>query len=177
MGRDIDELQIRPAREQDLSALVRIYNHYVCGTHITFDIEPFTVEQRRPWLDGFAPVGPHRLFVAAVAERIVGYASSSRFRPKPAYIQSVETTIYLDPDFVGRGIGRSLYAHLLNTMELEPSVNRAYGGVALPNPVSIALHERLGFKLVGTFSEAGFKFGKYWHISWLEKDVSGTRSA
>ena len=58
----------------------------------------------------------------------------------------------------------------------EPFVHRAYGGVALPNPASVTLHERLGFKLVGTFREVGFKFGKYWNVSWFEKDLSSTHA-
>jgi len=177
MAHDIGATQIRPAREQDLPALVRIYNHYVTATHITFDTEPFTAAQRRPWFDAFSLRGPHRLLVAAVADRAVGYASSTRFRPKPAYDQSVETTIYLHPDFVGQGIGRRLYTHLLKAIRLEPSVHRAYGAIALPNPASIALHERLGFELVGTFREVGFKFEEYWHVSWFEKDVSSTHAA
>jgi len=177
MAQDVGAPEIQPAREQDLPALVQIYNHYVTATHITFDTQPFTAVQRRAWFDAFSLRGPHRLFVAAIAERVVGYASSTRFRPKPAYDQSVETSIYLHPDFVGQGIGRPLYAYLLDAIGLEPSVHRAYGAIALPNPASIVLHERLGFKLVGTFREVGFKFEKYWHVSWFEKDLSRTHAA
>jgi phosphinothricin acetyltransferase len=173
MGRD--ETRIRPARAGDLPELVRIYNHYVATTHITFDTEPFSEEGRRPWLDSFSLRGPHRLFVATLGERPVGYASSSGFRPKPAYGRSVETTIYLDPDFAGRGIGRALYEHLLEALGGEPSVHRAYAGIALPNAASVALHERLGFALVGTFREVGFKLGKYWHVSWYEKEFPDPR--
>jgi phosphinothricin acetyltransferase len=176
MGHDAGTPQIRPAREQDLPALVRIYNHYVTATHVTFDTEPFTVAQRRPWFDAFSLRGPHRLFVAAMGDRVVGYASSTRFRPKPAYHRSVETSIYVEADFVGRGIGRPLYGHLLDEIGREPSVHRAYGGIALPNPASIALHESFGFRLVGTFREVGFKFEKYWHVSWFEKDLSSGNS-
>ena len=70
-------------------------------------------------------------------------------------------------------MGLALYAELLEALVNEPSVHRAYGGTALPNPESIALHERLGFKLVGTYREVGFKFDQYWDVSWFEKDVSG----
>ena len=168
-----DETRIRPAREADLPALVRIYNHYVATTHITFDTEPFSEAARRPWLDSFSARGPHRLFVTTLGGRPVGYASSSRFRPKPAYARSVETTIYLDPEFSGRGLGRPLYARLLDALEREPGVHRAYAGIALPNPASVALHERLGFARVGTFREVGFKFEKYWDVSWYERPAVG----
>jgi phosphinothricin acetyltransferase len=166
-------IEIRPARPEDLPALVRIYNHYVADTHITFDTEAFAVEARRPWLESFAATGPHRLLVAAAADGPVGYASSTRLRPKPAYARSVETTIYLTPDAVGRGLGRALYGHLLAELEAEPAVHRGYGGIALPNPASIALHERLGFTRLGTYREVGFKLGRYWDVCWYERDVSG----
>ena len=71
--------QIRFAAERDLPELVRIYNNYVTTTHATFDINPFTVDQRRPWFDSFSESGPHQLFIAEVADRPVGYASSQRF--------------------------------------------------------------------------------------------------
>ena len=70
------------------------------------------MEARRPWFARFAPRGPHRLLVAESAGRVVGYASSHDLRPKPAYDCSVETTIYLDPEHQGRGVGRRLYGEL-----------------------------------------------------------------
>jgi phosphinothricin acetyltransferase len=111
--------------------------------------------------------------VAEVSGEPAGYASSREFRAKAAYRQSVETTIYLDPEVVGRGLGRSLYGALLRILESETSVHRAYAGIALPNEASVALHRGLGFRPVGTFHEAGHKFDRYWDVAWYEKDVSG----
>ncbi len=168
---------IRAAEAGDLSEIVHLYNHYVTATHITFDIEPFTVDQRRRWFRAFSRTGPHRLLVAEVDSQLAGYASSTEFRAKRAYAPSVETTIYLDPGLAGRGIGRVLYAALLELLTDEETVHRTYGGVALPNARSVALHESLGFTLAGTFREVGLKFGKYWDVSWYEKDVSGRDAA
>jgi phosphinothricin acetyltransferase len=165
--------KIRMAREGDLPALVSIYNHYIANTHITFDTEAFTEESRRLWLDGFSDTGPYRLYVAEMDGQSVGFAYSDRFHPRDGYDPSVLTSIYLDPDFVGKGIGYRLYAHLIEALQAEADVHRAYAGIALPNPGSIALHERLGFKLAGAFHEVGSKFGKYWDVSWYEK---GTRA-
>lgn len=173
----MDFPRIRSAVEGDLTALVRIYNHYVTGSHVTFDTEPFSVDERRSWFESFSPSGPHRLFVAELDSHAIGYASSKEFRPKRAYSRSVETTIYLDPEFVGRGIGRALLGTLLEALESEDGVHRAYGGIALPNPGSVALHERFGFELAGTFREVGHKFGKYWDVSWYERDCSGRNAA
>ena len=165
-------LQIRSPRTDDLAELNRIYNHYVTTTHVTFDTEAITLEQRRAWFDGFSISGPHRLLVAEAEAGVIGYASSSRFRPKPAYHTSVECTVYLDPSHLGLGFGRRLYGALLDALAGESVVHRALGGVALPNPASIQLHESLGFRLVGTFREVGHKFGKFWDVSWFEKELS-----
>ena len=100
----------------------------------------------------------------------VGFASSSRFRPKPAYETSVETSVYLAPDSVGRGAGTRLYEGLFKALEGE-DVHRAYAGIALPNPASIGLHERFGFKRVAHFTEQGRKFGRYWDVAWYEKQI------
>ncbi|MFQ5478345.1 MAG: GNAT family N-acetyltransferase [Candidatus Binatia bacterium] len=159
---------IRPAIRSDLSALVRIYNHYIVNTPATFDTEPYSAKEREDWWSGFRGNGPHRLFVACWGDSVVGYASSSSFRPKTAYRSSVETTVYLDPDFTGRGIGRLLYETLFDALVGE-ALHRAYAGIALPNEASVALHRRLGFEHIGTFREAGYKFGNYWDVAWYEK--------
>jgi phosphinothricin acetyltransferase len=166
------EFQIRTAIPSDLPDLVRIYNHYVSNTHATFDTRPFASEERLSWFEGFADSGPYRLLIAEVASEIAGYTSSTRFRPKPAYHTSVETTIYLDPRHVGRGLGGKLHAELFSLLASERQVHRACGGIALPNPASVALHERHGFRLVGTFKEAGHKFQEFWDVSWYEMDLS-----
>lgn len=162
---------LRNAEAHDLSAIVDIYNHYVTETHITFDTEPFAVGARTQWFTQFAATGPHRLLVAESDTSVIGYASSTPFKARPAYRTSVETTIYLDPNQLGCGLGLRLYDALLEQLISEPSVHRAYGGVALPNPQSIALHEKLGFERVATYHEVGYKLGKYWDVDWYEKEV------
>lgn len=164
-----DAVTIREAKREDLPRLLEIYNHYVVETHITFDVEPVTLEKRTLWFEAFDTRGPHRLFVAEDDGVVAGYASSGTFRVKPAYRRSVETSIYLAPDCGGRGIGRSLYTHLLDVLDAEPEVHRAFGGVATPNDASIALHERCGFERAGTFAEVGFKFDRYWDVVWFER--------
>jgi phosphinothricin acetyltransferase len=165
-----EPLVVRAARDDDLPALTAIYNHYVERTHITFDVEPFTVEQRRDWFDHYRAAGPHRLLVAAAPDVVVGYATSGPFRSKPAYAPSVETTVYCAPDATGRGIGRLLYSALLEALATE-DVHRAYAGVALPNDASVALHHAFGFTDVGVFTEVGRKFGRWWDVLWLERAV------
>jgi phosphinothricin acetyltransferase len=164
----VSQFAIRAAEAADLPGIVGILNHYIVHSHVTFDTRRFEVAERRAWFDTFGTTGRYRLVVAQDGSRIVGYASSTPIRPKPAYDPSVETTIYLEPAATGRGLGRRLYAQLLDRLADE-DVHRAYAGIALPNPGSIALHESLGFRHVGTFDEAGRKFGRYWSIGWWER--------
>ena len=165
------ERQIRPGEAGDLHSLVEIYNHYVTTTHVTFDVEPFAVGARTQWFTQFADTGPYRLLVADLDGKIEGYACSTRFKSRAAYDTSVETTIYLRAEHMGKGIGVELYGALVEQLEQEAGVHRAYGGIALPNPGSVRLHEGLGFKQVATFHEVGFKFDRFWDVSWFEKEV------
>ena len=162
-------METRVARADDLPALTRIYNHYVEHTHVTFDLEPFTVDERQEWFSHYAETGRHRLLVAESANgEVVGYATSGRFRDKPAYGPSVETTVYCSPSAVGHGVGSALYSALFEALQ-GADVHRAYAGVALPNDASLALHRRFGFTEIGTFGEVGRKFGKWWDVTWLER--------
>ncbi|KOU57388.1 GCN5 family acetyltransferase [Streptomyces sp. MMG1533] len=166
------EVQVRPGVESDLTALTDIYNHYVRETSITFDTAVFTPEERRPWLLSHPEDGPYRLMVATQADtqEILGYATSSPYRAKPAYSTSVEVTVYLAPHAGGRGIGTLLYKALFEALSGE-DLHRAYAGIAQPNEASARLHERFGFRHVGTYEEVGRKFGRYWDVAWYEKDL------
>ncbi len=163
---------IRLATEPDYAAITEIYNHYVVHTPTTFDIEPFTLERRRPWFEPFAASSRYKLFVALSSDgsQVQGYAASLRFRPKAAYDATVETTIDLAPECTGRGIGRELYQALLEALEGE-DIHLVLGGITLPNPTSIALHEAFGFKRMGIFREVGRKQGQYWDVAWYEKHL------
>ncbi|BFO22330.1 GNAT family N-acetyltransferase [Streptomyces sp. KM77-8] len=167
-----EETQVRPGGEGDLPALTDLYNHYVRETAITFDTAPFTPMERLPWLLSHPVDGPYRLMVATdtPSRRILGYATSSPFRPRPAYATSVETTVYVAPDAGRRGIGTLLYKALFEALAGE-DLHRAYAGVTQPNDASTRLHERFGFRYVGTYREVGRKFGRWWDVAWYEKEL------
>lgn len=162
-------IDIRNFRTEDISALVPLYNRYIKETTITFDLQPYTIEQRREhWLSHYHASGRYRLLVAEYESRVIGYASSSKFRTKAAYDTSVETSIYVDMSFHARGVGTQLYTALFEVLSAE-DVHRAYAGITMPNDISVALHKKFGFKQVGLFKEVGRKFGQYWDVAWFEK--------
>jgi phosphinothricin acetyltransferase len=166
----MSEIRIRPANAADLPRLVEIYNHFVINAPVTFDVEPYTVERRTPWFEQFAQTGRYRLVVAEEKGAVVGYAGTTRFRPKAAYETTVETTIYCSPDTVGKGIGSRLYSALFEAIANE-DIRLIVAGYTLPNPSSAKLHERLGFKPVGIFTEVGRKFGRYWDVAWTQRPL------
>jgi phosphinothricin acetyltransferase len=170
VARPVGTVVVRSGSEADLEAVNDIYNHYVRTSHATFDLEPTTIDQRKEWLGHYGPTGRHRFLVAESDGAVVGWATSTRHRTRPAYDTSVETTAYVAPDAVGQGVGIALLEALLDALKDE-DVHRAFAGIALPNPASVRLHERLGYRRAGYFSEQGRKFGRYWDVAWYEKPL------
>jgi phosphinothricin acetyltransferase len=167
----VSDTIVRSAVDADLPSLTDLYNHYVLNTPVTFDTTPFTVDERRRWFDDHAPVGRHRVIVAdAGPVGIVGYASSSRFRPRAAYDTTVEASVYCRTDWIRRGVGLALYRALFEALAVE-DIHRIVAGVTLPNPGSVALHERCGFRQVGVLSSVGRKFDRYWDVAWFERPL------
>jgi phosphinothricin acetyltransferase len=164
----VTELAMRHGRPSDLDAITRIYAHYVATTHVTFDLEPPEAKRQRAWLGQFSDTGSHQLFVADAGEGAIGFACSTPFKSRAAYAVSVETTVYLDPEKVGGGLGGQLMRCLLNALT-HVGVHRAYAGIALPNETSEALHDKLGYRRIGVLTEVGKKFDRYWDVAWYEK--------
>jgi phosphinothricin acetyltransferase len=162
--------RIRTVTPDDLEAVNDIYNHYVRTSHATFDLEAMTVERRRAWLDEHDP-HRHPVLVATRDERIVGYASAGRFRARPGYDTTVETSVYVDAAASGTGVGTSLYAALFDALAGR-DLHRAVAGIALPNDASVALHVRAGFQQVAHFTEQGWKFERYWDVAWFERPLA-----
>ena len=163
-----EQILVAPASADDLEAISGIYDHYVRTTAISFDVETPTTAWRREWFARFDDRGRHRLLVARDGGAAIGYAASVPYRPREAYGPSVETSVYISPTHLGRGVGSALYGALLFELERE-DVHRAYAGIAMPNPASVRLHERCGFRRAGYFTEQGRKFGRYWDVAWFER--------
>lgn len=158
---------IRFATEEDAEGIACIYNHYVVETCITFETDPVShAEMASRMVETIAI--PLPWLVAENESGLIGYAYASKWKGRCAYRYSVESTVYLAPAQVGKGYGATLYSELLACLR-SLSMHSVIGGIALPNPASICLHERLGFKKVAHFEEVGFKHGKwvdvgYWQL-------------
>jgi phosphinothricin acetyltransferase len=159
---------VRPAQRGDLARLVAIYNHYVEHSTATFDTEPTSVQNRSAWFETFSDAGPHRLLVASEGERVVGCASSGPYRTHPAFAQTVEVGIYIDPEVRSMGIGSALYGGLFEELRSE-ALHLAVAGIALPNDASVALHRKFGFTDVGVFQEYAVKDGVYLSSLWMQR--------
>ena len=158
---------IRPAQHKDASAIADIYNHYIETTFITFEEETVsanTIKERMGDLESGYPWFVHE----NEDGEITGYAYGSSWHRRSAYCYTAETSIYLRPDQSGKGIGTTLYRRLLEGLK-EFGVHVAIGGAALPNPASVALHEKLGFEKAAHYKAIGWKMGRwidvvYWQI-------------
>jgi phosphinothricin acetyltransferase len=164
--------EIRRVEQDDLPALLDIYNYYVRETPVTFDIEPRSLAQRQGWLDGFAASGRYQCFVAVRDGQAIGWASSHRYNERAAYDTTVASSIYLASDATGQGLGRKLYTVLFDALKAQ-DIHRLFGGITLPNEASVRLHHAFGFQLVGTYPQVGRKFGRYWDVAAYLRPFNG----
>jgi phosphinothricin acetyltransferase len=153
-------VRVRAATADDAAAIAAIYAPYVTGTVVSFETEaPGAKEIARRMADGD---GHYPWLVACDGETgaVLGYAYACAFRTRPAYRFSVETTVYVADAAQRRGIGTQLYSILLPVLEAQ-GYAQAIAAITLPNQASVTLHERLGFRQVGTYENVGFKFREW----------------
>lgn len=158
---------IREATDKDAEAIAEIYNYYVQNTIITFEednLKPsdFIERIREVQQSGFS------WLVAEENGKIIGYAYSSKWNDRAAYKNTAEVSVYLSQHVKSKGWGTKLYDVLFSSLR-EKSIHIAIGGITLPNPASIAVHEKFGMEKVAHFKQVGYKFGEwldvgYWQV-------------
>jgi L-amino acid N-acyltransferase YncA len=162
----VNEYVVREAVETDQRAILDIYNDAVLHSTATFDLEPRTWEDHQRWWEEHRP--PYELLVAVVGNTVVGWGSLSPFRARPGYRFTAQDSIYVHEDFRGRGIGAALL-HLLIETAREGGFHSIMALIDGGNTVSVYLHERFGFRQVGTFPEVGFRFGRWLDVVHMQK--------
>jgi L-amino acid N-acyltransferase len=159
-------VNLRLARPEDAQATCEIYNTEVTGSTVTFDLVPRSIEDQVAWLDQRS--GAMAVVVAEIDGQVVGFASLSPYRDRPAYATTVEDSVYVHADFRGQGIARALVAEVLDiasTRGFHAVMARIVGG----HDASISLHSSLGFEIVGTEREVGRKFGKWLDVVIMQR--------
>lgn len=157
---------IRPATASDAPAIARIYNHYVLNTVITFEEEAVSDRQMAERIAEVNSAG----FPWLVSEhegQVLGYAYVTKWRERSAYRFSAHSSIYLAQGTGGQGLGSELYQALIAILK-QKGMHLLIGGITLPNPASVALHERFGFKKVAQFEEVGFKFNQWLDVGYWQ---------
>ncbi len=157
---------IRPVRPDDAPSICEIFNHYILESPATFEeVAMAPDEMRRRILD---VTQTYPWFVCEEDGKVLGYSYGRKWRERAAYRHSVEATVYLHPSAGGKGRGSALFDALLNELRAR-QFHSVIGGVALPNPASIALLEKFGLRQVAHFREVGRKFDRwidvgYWQL-------------
>ena len=162
----MNKLIIRPANEFDAHRIVEIYNPYINETTITFEEEPVSASEIKHRIEKVQTLGLPWI-CGEVDGNLAGYAYATCWRERSAYRYTAESVIYLNKELAGQGYGSQLYTALIENLK-RTGIHVVIGVIALPNPASIALHEKLGFKKVAHFTEVGFKFGNWLDVGYWE---------
>jgi len=159
-------MEIRLATVGDADAIRSIYNHEVLTSTVTFDLRPRTLAEQQEWLE--ARSGAHAVIVAVTDGQIVGFASLSPYRDRPAYSTSVEESVYVRGDQRGTGVGRALLEELMK-LATQHGFHTVLARIVGGHEASIALHEAVGFDIVGTEREVGRKFNRWLDVVVMQR--------
>ncbi len=162
------------ARPDDAAAIAAIYAPYVRETVISFELNPPGPDEMRQRITSTTETYPW--LVAEGAGRIWGYAYASKHRSREAYRWACDVAVYLSAEAQGRGLGTRLYTELLRILTAQ-GFRAAYGGIALPNAPSVALHEKMGFHHLGTYTKVGLKLGQWHDVGWWQCSLAAADGA
>jgi len=161
----MDGLILRDATVADLPAINAIYNHYVLHSTATYQTEPSTDAEREAWFHAHGP--KHPVVVAVADGEVLGWGALSRFHPRAAYANTVEDSIYLRHDRLGRGMGSAVLAELI--ARARAGGHRCIiGAIDADQAASVALHVKFGFGKAAHLREVGRKFDRWLDVVWMQ---------
>lgn len=161
-------MSIRLATINDSFEIAEIYKYYVENTHISFEYVAPTPDDFVKRISSTLNDYPYLVYI--IDNKIVGYCYASRYAERSAYGWDALLSVYVDKNFQGQGIGVVLYNKLIEILTQQNIVN-IYGCITSGNAKSVAMHEKLGFKINAVFHNAGFKNNAWHDVTWLEKNI------
>lgn len=164
-------IQIRCASENDIPAILSIYNDAVLNTTASWDYEPSTLEQRTRWFELHQELGLPIFVAESAPGTVVGWGSLSKFREKIGYQFTVEHSVYVAAECRRQGIGRAILVTLIDSAR-DLGKHVIIGGVEAGNGPSVALHQSLGFEQVAYFKQVGYKFGRWLDLIFFQKALA-----
>lgn len=165
----MENISIRNVKPEDAGDIARIYNPYILNSVITFEEIPVSEATIVERIETEISAG-YPYLVLAVEQKVVGYAYAGVWRTRAAYRQTVESTVYLEQGFSGKGYGTLLYRALIDELR-KKEFHVVLGGITLPNPASVALHEKMGFKKVAHYTEVGYKFNRWLDVGFWQLNL------
>lgn len=168
-------MKIERVTLEDAKELLAIYAPYVRDTAVSFEYEVPSLQEFKGRIQDISKMLPY--IKAVEAGEILGYAYASKFKNRKAYDWSVEVTVYVREDARRRGVGKILYQALENSLQRIGVLNMN-ACIAVPKGEDVHLsndsyhfHEKMGFRLVGTFHNSGYKFHTWYDMIWMEKMI------
>jgi phosphinothricin acetyltransferase len=161
---------IRAVTESDAQTIAAIYNYYIKNTVITFEEQTLS---KNDIIERIEKVNGSSLpwLVAEDYGAVIGYAYATKWNTRSAYRHTVETSVYLSSSSLSKGWGTQLYKALFDSLR-HNSIHVVIGGITLPNPASIALHEKFGMKKAAHFKEVGYKFGQWLDVGYWQTELN-----
>ncbi|HVC02459.1 MAG TPA: GNAT family N-acetyltransferase [Steroidobacteraceae bacterium] len=153
--------------EAHAAPILEIFNEAIANSTAIYEYAPRTARTIAEWFAGKRDGGQPVIGLVDAAGRLVGFGTYGTFRARPAYKYTVEHSLYVHKDWRGRGLGTQILRELIGLARRD-DVHVMIGGIDAANRASIALHERLGFRLAGTIKESGFKFGRWLDLAFYD---------
>lgn len=168
---------IRDVAISDTKRIHQIYNKYVKESRATFREQPLSLQETKAQIERITKEFPW--IVYEEADQVIGYTFADKWKEKTAYRYTVETSIYLDPEHLEKGIGSKLKQAMIEELR-KRGFHTVISAISLPNPASIAMCEKFGFKKVGQLREIGYKFDEwvdvgYWQLLLQEKPANTSK--
>jgi len=159
-------ISIRSANQDDIPGILAIVNYNILHSTAVYDYDPKELQEMQNWFEEKQQAG-WPVIVATESGNVVGYGTYGTFRYKQGYRFTVEHSVYVADRHAGKGIGKQLLSELIATAKAA-GYHTMIGGIDAENTGSIAFHKKFGFKEAGTIKEAGFKFGRWLDVTFMQ---------